>query len=95
MVKLKIDKIENGVYYLEDIMGRIYHFNIQLYDIENMPKENDYIYLDEQLLSEQNSVLSFGALNSSYGRKISSENLCELLIIDNKKEKIYLKRLYG
>ena len=95
MKKLKINKIDNYQYELKDMNDKIYHFNIEFYNLEKELKIEDYIYISEKLLQEKYSVLSFDTLDSKYGRNIETEEDEDLaiLLIDN--EKIYLKRVYG
>ncbi len=95
MKKLEINKIDNYQYELKDINNKIYHFNIEFYNLEKNPKIGDYIYISEKLLQEEYSLLSFDTLDSKYGRNIKNEEDEDLviLLIDNKK--IYLKRVYG
>ena len=95
MKKLEINKIDNYQYELKDINNKIYHFNIEFYNLEKNPKIGDYIYISEKLLQEEYSLLSFDTLDSKYGRNIKNEEdeYLVILLIDNKK--IYLKRVYG
>ena len=95
MKKLEINKIDNYQYELKDMNDKIYHFNIEFYNLEKELKIGDYIYISEKLLQEKYSVLSFDTLDSKYGRNIETEEDEDLaiLLIDNKK--IYLKRVYG
>lgn len=93
MKKLKIKKIDKYQYELKDINNKIYHFNIEFYNLEKKPKINDYIYMNEKILQENYSILNFDKLDSQYGREIKTEEDVIVLLIDN--EKIYLKRIYG
>ena len=58
-------------------------------------KEGDFIFVNEKLLSEKNTLLSFGSLDSKYGRKIDCFEDPDLLVLVTSKNKFYLKRLYG
>ena len=92
MKKLEINKIDNYQYELKD-NNKIYHFNIEFYNLEKKPKAGDYIYMSEKLLQEEYSVLNFDILDSGYDRNIKTKEDLVTLLIDN--EKIYLKRVYG
>ena len=92
MKKLEINKIDNYQYELKD-NNKIYHFNIEFYNLEKEPKVGDYIYMSEKLLQEEYSVLNFDILDSGYDRNIKTKEDLVTLLIDN--EKIYLKRVYG
>lgn len=95
MIKLTIDKIDGYNYDLKDKNNRIYKFNIEFYELANKPKVNDTIFVNEGLLREENSVLSFGPIDGEYGREIrSTEDQDILILVDNGKN-IYLKRYYG
>lgn len=96
MIKLKINNIENKYQYtLEDLNKNTYHRTIEFYDLEQNPEPNDTIYMDESLLKEPQPVLSFGPLDGIYGRTIESQNDPDLLILETKNTKQYLKRFYG
>ena len=95
MKKLEINKIDNYQYELKDTNDKVYHFNIEFYNIDKLPKVGDYIYLNEKLLQEEYSLLSFDTLESTYGRTIRSEEDEDLVILLIDHEKIYLKRVYG
>lgn len=96
MKELKIEKIEGFVYYLKDKNDKEYKLNLEFYDLEVKPQVNDWILIYEELLEEEkNSLLSFGALESSYGRKIESSKDKDLLILFTNNQRFYLKRLYG
>ena len=93
MKKLVIKSINNYEYFLEDEFGNDYNIIIELYDLKELPKVNDYIYISEKLLREK--MISLGPLGSKYGKKINNENDSDIamLLINNKK--VYLQRYYG
>lgn len=95
MKKLEINKIDNYQYELKDINNKIYYFNIEFYNLEKKPKIGDYIYMNEKLLKEEYSILSFDILESKYGRNIQTEEDEDLVILLIDNERIYLKRVYG
>lgn len=95
MKKLEINKIDNYQYELKDMDNKIYHFNIEFYNLEKEPKIGDYIYMNEKLLKEEYSMLNFDILESKYGRNIQTEEDDDLVILLIDNEKIYLKRVYG
>lgn len=93
MIKLIIKEIKDNKYTLIG-KEKIYTLDMLLYDINEFPKVGDYLIINEKLLDGSNTLYSFGALVSSYGRIVdeNSEDLICLIIND---KKIYLKRLYG
>lgn len=92
MEKLKIIKIENFNYTLLDKDNNEYKLRIEFNGL--MPKLNDYIYMDKYLLKE-NILLSFGSLDSLYGKDLININDKEIISIMRGNKKIYLKRFYG
>ncbi len=94
MKKLEITKINKYQYELKDD-NRVYHFNMEFFNVQEEIKVGDFIYMSEKLLREENTLLSFDQLDSTYGRKIkdADDNDLIILVVDNKK--IYLKRVYG
>ena len=80
MIKLLINKIEKYEYELKDKDDKIYNFNIEFYDVEKEIKVGDNIILNEKILNEGNSLLSFGKLDSKYGKEISSSEDKDLIM---------------
>lgn len=95
MHKLVIDKVIGYNYHLKDENARVYDLNIEFYDLENPVKVGDSLYIYEELLKEKNMLLSFGPLNSEYGRKISSSSDKDIVVLISNDEELYLKRYYG
>ena len=95
MKKVVINKIDKYQYELKDIDNRIYHFNIEFYNLEKEVKVGDSIYMSENILKEEYSVLSFDTLDSNYGKNINTEEDEDLIVLLVDNEKIYLKRVYG
>lgn len=93
MIKLKIKKIDNFKYYLNDDNNKEYELKIEFHDIDE-PKVNDYILLDESLLNID-YLLAFGSLKSSYGHTIKSSQDKDVIVIISDNKEIFLKRLYG
>ena len=97
MKKLRILKVDKYDYILEDYKNNKYKFNIEFQGIEKFPKENDIIYIPNNLLNknykEYSNVYTFGNLDNNCGRNIINEEDIIILIINN--NKYYLKRLYG
>lgn len=93
MKKLTIKDKEDYIYYLIDDNNE-YELKIEFYDLNILPKKGDNFYLDEKLLREK-ILLSFGLINNNDGKDINLLKEDEILILDNGKEKIYLKRYYG
>lgn len=95
MIKLIVDKIEGFYYEVYDEQNRKYKFHITFYDMEENPKEGDIFFVHPKLLKEKNTMLSFGNLESKYGRKIKNMEDPDLLVLSSSKGNVYLKRLYG
>lgn len=93
MKKVTIKDREDYIYYLTDNNNE-YELKIEFYDLNILPKKGDNFYLDEKLLREK-ILLSFGLINNNDGKDINLLKEDEILILDNGKEKIYLKRYYG
>lgn len=93
MIKLKIVKIDNFKYYLSSENNKEYELKIEFHDIDK-PKVNDYIFMDEDLLSI-NYLLAFGSIDSSYGHTIKSSHDKDVIVIISDNKEIFLKRLYG
>lgn len=92
MKKLKIDKIENYNYYLKE-KDNTYIINMEFFDIDYKPISGDIIYMDESLLKEK--ILNVGIFKDSYGKKIIDSNDLNIIILESKNKRFYLKRLYG
>ena len=96
MIRLKIKEINNSLYVLEDINNNIYELTIYFYDIDNKVKVNDYLYMQEKLLSKiYYSIISLGVLDSMYGKVIEELTDEDLVILITNNKNIYLKRYYG
>ena len=93
MKKVTIKDKEDYIYHLIDDNNE-YKLKIEFYDLNILPKKGDNFYLDEKLLREK-ILLSFGLINNNDGKDINLLKEDEILILDNGKEKIYLKRYYG
>ena len=93
MKKVTIKDKEDYIYHLIDGNNE-YELKIEFYDLNILPKKGDNFYLDEKLLREK-ILLSFGLINNNDGKDINLLKEDEILILDNGKEKIYLKRYYG
>lgn len=93
MKKLEIEKIDGYNYYLKDSDNCKYKINIEFYDVLDKINIGDIIYINERLLKEQ--ILSFGLLNSIYGRTIKDSNDVDIAILKISSKTIYLKRIYG
>lgn len=103
MIKLRIYKILENVYYFHDINDNSYNLTIEFYDLDEMPKVNEYIFMDKSLLNPNykgySPVYAFAKIESNYGKKISLDNMenniIDLIKIQKNDKNIYLKRLYG
>ena len=92
MKKLKVTKVDEVKYSLQDKDNNIYELYLEFHDIGNKIKVGDIIYLNEYLLNE-NMLLAFGNLNSIYGKEIEDDK--DIIIIESNNKRITLKRLYG
>ena len=96
MIRLKIKEINKSLYVLEDINNNVYELTIYFYDIDNKVKVNDYLYMQEKLLSKINhSIISLVVLDSMYGKVIEEITDEDLVILITNNKNIYLKRYYG
>ena len=93
MKKCKIEKINNYYYSLKDNHNNKYEINIEFYDINDKICVGDTIYINEKLLKE--NILNFGLIDSIYGRKIDNFNDIDIIVLETKRKKLYLKRIYG
>lgn len=94
MIKLRIDKVDGYNYYLKDAKDFEYMLNIEFYGLNYKPSCNDYIFINEKILKENNSF-NFGLLDNKYGKEINSSNDSDILILVTENKKIYMKRIYG
>ena len=92
MIELVIDKIDGYNYYLND-GDKEYMINIEFYDIDKMPRVNDKIYMNRELLNEK--MLNIGALNGVYGREIKDKNDKDIVVLKIDEKMIYFKKYYG
>ena len=86
LIKLKIKNINNNKYILDynnELIEKYFEFYTK-----TKPEVEDYIYMSKNLLNE--GLLSFGYI-------IDNNNLFtdDLLILQNKSNKIYYRRYYG
>ena len=99
MIRLKVKSKKDNDYMLKDDQGNRYNINFEFFDIENKPKENDYISISAELLNplykEYTTYLSFGGMENTCGRSIEKLNDTEIIKIETEDKEIYLKRLYG
>ena len=94
MIRLRIDNVDGYNYFLRDSGNSEYILNIEFYDLEYKPGSNDYIFINEKVLKE-NNFFNFGPLDNVYGRTISSSDDPDILILVTENKKIYMKRIYG
>lgn len=96
MIRLRIKEINKSLYVLEDINNNVYELTIYFYDINDKVQVNDYLYMQEKLLSKINhSIISLGVLDSIYGKVIEEITDEDLVILITNNKNIYLKRYYG
>ncbi len=96
MIKLIIENIDQYNYILKDKENIKYKINIEFFDIDELPKIGDIIYVNSKLLYNiNNNVVSFGKIDGPYGREIIDENDEDIIGISINNKIIYLKRYYG
>ena len=96
MIKLIIENIDQYNYILKDKENIKYKINIEFFDIDELPKIGDIIYVNSKLLYNiNNNVVSFGKIDGHYGREIIDENDEDIIGISINNKIIYLKRYYG
>ena len=94
MEKLKIIGIDGFKYYLKDTQNNDRYLNLEFHDLENKPKISDFIFINEKLINNK-VLLSFGKLDSIYGKKTLNSKDEDIIILQNSNGNFYLKRLYG
>lgn len=85
MKKVKVIKIDNYVYTLEDSDKLIYKKNFEFYDTDI--SVGDYIYISDEVLDEENIY--------TYGPIIENNDVNDLIKIIHNNKEIYLQRYYG
>ena len=93
MKNLVIKKIDHYDYLLQDGKKKNYMINIQFYDINTIIEVNDILYIDEKLLKEK--MLNIGLFNDPCGRNIETSEDKDIVILQTKQNRFYLKRIYG
>ena len=95
MKKFIITNINNYKYTLSDDKEKTFELNLEFLDVDYKLQVNDMLYISNNIANNPKNFYTFGPLNSKYGKTLSPENADDILIIDNHKSKIYVKRLYG
>lgn len=99
MVRLRIETKENNTYILKDEKENSYKMSFEFFDIEEMPKVDDYINISAELLNprykEYTTYLIFGNMNNICGRKDATPGDTDVIKVEMEDKEIYLKRLYG
>ena len=99
MIKLEIINKNDYEYKVKDESGQIYILNLEFFDIQEAPKEKDYIYISEKLLDNKydgySTSYTFGELDSIYGKENIELNDVDVIKLVINKNEIYLKRIYG
>lgn len=93
MKKLIIKKIDHYNYLLQDEKKKSYTINIEFYDINTIIDIDDILYMDEKLLKE--NMLNLGLFNNPCGRNIENSEDKDIVILQTKQNRFYLKRIYG
>ena len=95
MMRLIIESIEKNNYSLRDKDNNLYKFHILFYNIDKKPQVGDNIFMHKKLINTPNKILSFGPLNSKYGKNILSADDPDFIILIINNEQFNLKRYYG
>ena len=90
---LVIEKYKNS-YLLIDKDNNKYDLNICVMDVNYEIMVGDVLYIDGSIIRDE-SVFTFGLLDSEYGRKINNINDKEIVVFKRKDKKYYMKRYYG
>ena len=93
MIRLILTNNDNFLYNFIDEKGNTYTKDIEFIDVDK-PNIGNFVYMSDVLL-HSNDLLSFGSLDSNYGRpNLDLDDVDIIKVVDGDKE-IYLKRLYG
>lgn len=92
-MQLLVIKKDNDRYKLIDNNKKIYDLTIYIEDTNYILQEKDILEINEDILDSR--VLTFGSINSKYGRDINETNYSEVVTFIQGDKKIFLKRLYG
>ena len=92
MRELEIIRIYNYSYTLSDEREE-YSLNLEFHD-EIVPVIGDSIIIHEELLDIP-YLISLGALDNPFGRKIESHDDKDIVILLHQGDRSYLKRIYG
>lgn len=99
MIKLEVLEKDKYLYKLQDKEGNEYILNLEFFDLIDKPNVRDYIYLNSELLNPKydgySTNYTFGSLDNQYGKKNILKDDFDVIKIEMKNKKIYLKRLYG
>lgn len=93
MKKLVIKNIDHYNYTLQDDREDNYIINIEFYNLNTTITIDDILYMDESLLKE--NMLSIGLLNDPYGKDIKTSENKDIIVLQTKGKRFYLKRIYG
>ena len=99
MIKLQIEKKDGYIYNLKDKNEKIYILNLEFLDIEEVPREGDFIEISAELLNPKyagySTSYTFGDLDNKYGKENIKMNDLDVVKLEIHGKEIYLKRLYG
>lgn len=93
MKKLIIKNIDHYNYTLQDDRQKNYIINIEFYNLSTAIAVDDILYMDESLLKE--NMLSIGLLNDLCGKDIKNSENKDIIVLQTKWKRFYLKRIYG
>lgn len=93
MKKLVIKDIDHYNYTLQDGRENNHIINIEFYNLNTTIAIDDILYMDESLLKE--NMLSIGLLNDLCGKDIKNSENKDIIVLQTKGKRFYLKRIYG
>lgn len=93
MKKLVIKDIDHYNYTLQDDRENNHIINIEFYNLNTTIAIDDILYMDESLLKE--NMLSIGLLNDLCGKDIKNSENKDIIVLQTKGKRFYLKRIYG
>ena len=100
MVELLVTYKENKTYTLQNIQTKQrYVLRLTFFDMNKEICQGDILEFHKELLdpnySEYSDEYYFGALDKPYGRKIENYQHKDVICVNIKGEKIFLKRFFG
>lgn len=93
MKELLVINKDNNRYILMDKESNKYDLTIYIEDEKYQIDTGDILTINIDMIDTR--VLTFGNINSKYGRDINETNYSEVVTFNKNGNKTYLKRIYG